>query len=177
MYLFGVLYPGVLIQGILLECKWQDNEKWHEPTWSHVQIHRHTGSKGQCVSCQLSPGTGGSPPPGRPALCPPRTGSCWWRPAPPAGPCTPGVRGRIHAWSRCAPSRLLSERIHWSRKQVERESGGRNMSKQLMKTTRLGVGSGGKKLNKIVNCLSFTCLFHVLCYLLLQLDDILDLKG
>lgn len=71
------------------------------------------------TNAALSPGTAGCPPAGRPARGPPPTGSCWWRPARPAGPCTPGGRGQTPACSRCAAARWWWAEIRCSRKQDE----------------------------------------------------------
>lgn len=73
-------------------------------------------------SSKLSPGTAGCPPAAHPALCRHPPDPCWWRPAPPAGLCTPGGRGQIRVCSRCAPFRSRCEEIHWVVKQTKKKS-------------------------------------------------------
>ena len=81
--------------------------------WTDGQKLKYQTRTSDC----LSPGTAGFPPAGRPARGPRPTGSCWWRPARPAGPCTPGGRGQTRAWSHCAAARWWWAEIHCSRKQ------------------------------------------------------------
>lgn len=75
-----------------------------------------------------SPGTGGFPPAGHPALCPPLTGSCWWCPALPAGPCTPGDPGQTHACSPHVPAHWQWWGTHWG----EREKGGERVCQNTL---------------------------------------------